>query len=79
MSNLSRLAWRCRRGTRELDKLLQQFLKSEFDLLTTEQQQTFDQFLDESDPDIYDWITGKAAPDNSEYLFLIQRLQSIHN
>ena len=78
MSKHSRLAWRCHRGTRELDTLLQKFLASGFDQLSEEQQLLFDQFLDEQDPDIYNWITGFAIPANTDYLFLIQRLQNIY-
>jgi antitoxin CptB len=77
MSNRSRLAWRCRRGTREMDTLFQRFLGSEYDTLTPEQQLLFEQFLDETDPDIYTWILGSAKPANTQYNFLIQRLQRI--
>ena len=79
MSSQSRLAWRCRRGTRELDTLLQRFLQSEFDSLNTEQQQIFDQFLDEPDPDIYNWITGHSELTDDKYLFLITGLRNIHS
>ncbi len=79
MSKQSRLAWRCRRGTRELDQLLQRFLQSEFDLLSIEQQQIFEQFLDETDPDIYNWITGQTALADNTYRFLIARLGNLHS
>jgi len=77
MSNRSRLAWRCRRGTREMDTLFQQFLELEYDSLTPEQKSLFERFLDESDPDIYAWIMGNSTPGNTEYQFLIKRLQNI--
>jgi len=78
MSKQSRLVWRCRRGTRELDTLLQSFLANEFDQLSEPQQRLFDRFLDEQDPDIYNWITGYEVPSNPDFLFLIERLQQLH-
>ncbi|MEX2353675.1 MAG: succinate dehydrogenase assembly factor 2 [Gammaproteobacteria bacterium] len=77
MNNRSRLLWRCRRGTKEMDFLFQTFLEQEYDSLATEQQVLFEQFLEETDPDIYSWITGTNSPDNHSYLPLIQRLQNI--
>jgi len=79
MSNLSRLAWRCRRGTKELDTLLQRYLHTDYVLLTPDQQQVFEQFLDEPDPTIYAWITGNTELPDTRYLFLIDRLRTINS
>jgi len=79
MSNLSRLAWRCRRGTKELDTLLQRYLQSDYVLLTPDQQQVFEQFLEEQDPAIYAWITGNTELPDTRYLFLIDRLRTINS
>ena len=78
MANRSRLLWRCRRGTREMDTLFGRFLELEYDRLDADQQAVFERFLDESDPDIYGWILGHADPDQAEYRFLIERLQRIY-
>jgi antitoxin CptB len=78
MNIRSRLLWRCRRGTKEMDVLLQKYLDQEYDALSAEQQALFEQFLEEQDPDIYAWITNAGTPDNHSYLPLIKQLQNIH-
>jgi len=70
----SRLLWRCRRGIKEMDLLLEQFLNHQYDQLSDQQKQTFEIFLDEADLDIYAWITGKSTPSNLDYLSLIDLL-----
>jgi antitoxin CptB len=71
MSELSRLRWRCRRGIKEMDIVLQRFLEQTYPTLTTRQQQNFDHILDESDLDIMDWILGRSIPENRDYEDLI--------
>ncbi len=70
----SRLRWRCRRGTRELDLLLQRFLELHYPRLNAGEQSLFKDLLEEADPDIYAWITGQAVPDNPDYLALIGKI-----
>lgn len=75
-TELSRLRWRCRRGTRELDLLFDRFLRHAYSLLSAEEQTVFEDFLGVPDPIILDWVTGKAEPENGEYLTIIQHLRS---
>ena len=71
MSELSRLRWRCRRGIKEMDIVLQRFLEQGYPALSTQQQIYFDQILDESDLDIMDWILGRSSPEHGNYDELI--------
>jgi antitoxin CptB len=71
MSDLSRLRWRCRRGIKEMDIVLQGFLEQNYPDLSEQQQINFDQILDESDLDIMDWILGRSSPEHSNYDELI--------
>jgi|APSaa5957512535_1039671.scaffolds.fasta_scaffold381513_2 antitoxin CptB len=71
MSELSRLRWRCRRGIKEMDIVLQQFLEQRYPKLSSQQQANFNHILDESDLDIMDWILGRSAPEHSDYDELI--------
>ena len=71
MSELSRLRWRCRRGIKEMDLVLQQFLEQTYPNLSSQQQACFEHILDESDLDIMDWILGRSAPEHSDYDELI--------
>ena len=60
----SRLAWRCRRGIREMDIVLQTFLNQSYDTLSDADKNSFAQLLDEADLDILNWIMGKDEPEN---------------
>ena len=60
----SRLLWRCRRGIREMDIVLQSFLNQSYDTLSDTDKNSFAQLLDEADLDILNWIMGKDEPKN---------------
>ena len=59
MENLQKLAWRCRRGTKELDVLMQKFLNENYQSAAPELQLAFEQMLDMQDPELYDLLIGK--------------------
>jgi antitoxin CptB len=62
MNQGSSLLWRCRRGIREMDLLLQRFVDQRFDDLSDAEKQVFSELLDQADPDIMDWIMGRSTP-----------------
>jgi len=74
----SRLLWRCRRGIREMDLLLQQFVERYYPDLEPEAQQQFEAFLEETDMDILAWIMDRAEPGNPAYRTFIRQLQQIN-
>ncbi|MFK7816334.1 MAG: succinate dehydrogenase assembly factor 2 [Gammaproteobacteria bacterium] len=59
MENLQKLAWRCRRGTKELDVLMQRFLNSYYQTASKDLQQAFERMLEMQDPELYDLIVGR--------------------
>lgn len=63
--NLNKLAWRSRRGTKELDTILQGFLTNHFATLSYSQQCHFSLLLEQADPNIVDWLNGYAQPENA--------------
>jgi len=71
MSQRSRLIWRCRRGIREMDILLLDYLETHYDTATVENQNTFVELLEENDLDILSWIMEKTSPDE-KYIKLIK-------
>ena len=75
-NSTSRLRWRCRRGTREMDLLLLHFLEQGYPRLNAREQSLFGSLLDEGDPDLYAWITGQAQPANPDYLPLIGKISA---
>ena len=76
MNDEARLKWRCRRGTREMDLLLESFLDECYSRLPEDQQGVFARLLEESDMDILNWVTGRSQPDNKDYQGIIASLQS---
>ena len=73
----SRLRWRCRRGIREMDLLLQGFLSSSYPELPAAEQRAFERLLDEADLDILAWISGRADPADPDYRTLVLRLRQV--
>ena len=70
MSQRSRLIWRCRRGIREMDILLLDYLESHYDDASAEDQNIFEELLEEADLDILSWIMKRTSPDE-KYIKLI--------
>jgi len=79
MSDRSKLVWRCRRGIREMDIVLQAFLNESYDLLSDADKNTFTQLLDEADLDILNWIMGKDTPENDELKRIITLIRQSRN
>ncbi len=72
---LGRLAWRCRRGMRELDVVLMRYLQHEFASAEATQKKAFLDLLDCEDPEIFGYLTGRFAPADAETQRLIESLQ----
>ena len=70
----SSLRWRCRRGIREMDLLLQAFIDKYFESLTAEEIATFEYLLEQPDPDIMDWIMGRTDPPSGSIKAIIDQI-----
>jgi len=68
---LKRLRWRCRRGMRELDLILARYLD---DYAQTMDLGEFERFLDSTDMELYDWVTGRATPTDKSFDEIVTRL-----
>ena len=66
-----RLLWRCRRGMKELDVLLERFAHERYPYVTGEQQRAFARLLELSDPDLADCFFGRSQPLDPELARLI--------
>ena len=69
-----RLLWRCRRGMKELDVLLERFARRELPGATSEQRQTLTRFLELPDPVLVDYLLGQAIPPDAELVSLVNRI-----
>lgn len=66
------------RGTREMDLILGRFADAHLPFLTAEQLDRYAALLENSDPDIYDWLTDRAAPPttaDTDVLRLLRRFK----
>jgi antitoxin CptB len=50
------------RGTREMDLILGRFADSYLGGFSPAELDQYEEILTQSDPDLYDWITGRAPP-----------------
>lgn len=73
--NKARLRWACRRGMLELDLLLLPFLEQQYDQLTLQQQQDFQQLLSCQDQDLYQWLLGRGVPDQENLQAVAQKVK----
>ena len=79
MNSGSSLLWRCRRGIREMDILLQRFIETQYDDLSSEEQKIFEQLLEETDMDIMAWIMEKAIPPSEEFAQIIHLIREVYS
>ncbi|PKL94818.1 MAG: hypothetical protein CVV18_07720 [Gammaproteobacteria bacterium HGW-Gammaproteobacteria-8] len=71
----ARLRWRCRRGMRELDLLLENWLQRDWPGASAEQRSAFESLLDTEDDLLWAWVTGQQAPANVAIAALVERLR----
>ena len=71
----ARLRWRCRRGIKEMDVLLERFLARSYPSLAPNEQGLFEKLLEEADLDLYGWIMEREEPGNPDYLPLVEGLR----
>jgi len=74
--HLSRLRWRCRRGMRELDVLLERFLAQRYAGASAAEQEAFETLLTLSDPEILGLLTGRAVAEDATLAHVVERLSA---
>jgi antitoxin CptB len=60
--NLGKLRWRCRRGMKELDILLERYVDERFGGASPAEQEAFRQLLDTQDQVLYAYCLGAQQP-----------------
>ena len=63
-SELKKVLWRCRRGTKELDLILGNFVESRYRSLDSALREQFDKLLKIQDPVLADWLCFDQSPDS---------------
>jgi len=67
------------RGTREIDLLLGRFADAHLPGFDADELQQYEELLINSDPDLYNWITGKEVPPANISSDVLQTLIGFHS
>lgn len=76
MTLLSRLRWQCRRGTLELDLLLQDFVDRHYLHLGADEQQAFERLLDQPDETLWSWVSHAPPDADAAMAAVLERLRA---
>jgi len=76
MQQLARLRWQCRRGTKELDLLLQRYLDSGYLLADEEEQELFVELLTLEDDELIGVLLGELELETGEMKALVEKIRA---
>ncbi len=68
------LQWRCRRGTKELDVILVNFLDANYDNLTAQELHSFNQLLDTQDTLLWKLLIGKSTSSDKTIQAIVDKI-----
>jgi antitoxin CptB len=74
---LKRLKWRCRRGMRELDQLMERFLDRSFATSSEAERALFLTLLDTEDDILWRWCMGRERPEDPALAGFVDRLLTL--
>jgi len=75
MSELAKLKWKCRRGMKELDVLLERYLAERYPTADVAEQGAFRALLEAQDPLLFDYLTGRERPASEDERRVIDALR----
>ena len=76
MHQLARLRWQCRRGTKELDLLLQRYLDSGYLLADDEEKALFVKLLVLEDDELVEVLMGEVDVETGEMKVLVEKIRA---
>lgn len=74
--SLGRLRWRCRRGMKELDVVLERWLAQSYPTADAGRREVFQRLLDEQDPQLVAWLFGQERPADRDVAALVEEIAS---
>ena len=76
-SELNKLRWQCRRGIKELDQLLVNFLEQHYATLFESEQRLFsDSLLSLEDDKLYGYFFNEETPQQENLISLVQKIRA---
>ncbi|MBK1690566.1 succinate dehydrogenase assembly factor 2 [Ectothiorhodospira mobilis] len=76
MNTPSALLWRCRRGTKELDLMLEGFLEHHWAGLDADQRRALEALLQREDADLQRWLLYGEAVEVADLAPIVARVRS---
>ena len=76
MEVFAKLKWRCRRGTKELDYLLEAYLENYYADSSSEQQEQFEKLLTFQDSMLLTLILGNQLPASQGLSELVKKIRT---
>ena len=73
----SRLKWRCRRGMKELDLLLERFVDGHREALSAGQWPELEALLETEDDTLWDWLQDPSNPAAERFRDLLERIRHV--
>ncbi len=74
---IKKLQWQCRRGMLEVDIHLMRYLAHQYPTKPAAEQAHFERLLQESDPVLLAWFTGKSLPDDPDMAALVKNIRQV--
>jgi antitoxin CptB len=71
---LARLRWRCRRGMRELDVLLERYLEHGYPAASPAERRAFESLLELPDPQLHALLIRRESPRDPDLIDVIAKL-----
>jgi len=71
----AQLRWQCRRGMRELDLLLKDYLENDYPQTSEDQKQAFRELLALPDPDLIGYLLGGQTPADSGLANVVSQIR----
>jgi antitoxin CptB len=76
-AELNRLRWRCRRGMRELDVLLERYLRDHWPGADAGRRQAFQALLDLPDPELADLCLGRTIASDAALAAIVGEITHV--
>ena len=76
MESFAKLKWRCRRGTKELDYLLEGYLIQDYEQANKEEQKLFIELLSLQDTQLIFFLLGGQLPESEGLSELVKKIRN---
>ena len=76
MNDIRKLRWRCRRGMKELDVLLERYLEARYPEAKAAEREAFERLLDAPDPELAALFFGRIEASQPVIADVVERIRT---